>query len=87
MRVNLAHLRDQDINFAVFDADAISHLDQDRSTLLAQLTACAQASGLRVEKAALAFVQGGRPTYYGTTDLVRYLSSRGVPRWTHTIDV
>jgi hypothetical protein len=29
----------------------------------------------------------GRTKFFGTPDLVRYLSSRGVPTWTHTLDV
>jgi hypothetical protein len=47
----------------------------------------ARRNNLRVDKAALAFQESGRTTFFGTPDLVRYLSSRGVPRWTHTLDV
>jgi hypothetical protein len=42
---------------------------------------------LRVDKAALAFEACGRIRFFGTPDLVRYLGSLGVPRWTHTLDV
>jgi hypothetical protein len=86
MRINMAHLRDQGIDFAVFDADARSHTDRDRALLLQRLMATAQGTGLKVDKAVLAFAQGNRVGFYGTPDLVRYLQSRGVPRWTHTID-
>jgi hypothetical protein len=88
MKVSLAHLREQGINFAVFDADAVSHLNSDRSRLLSQLVAATRLAGLRVEKAALAFMQGGRLTFYGTPDLVQLLvNARWAPSWTHTVDV
>jgi hypothetical protein len=87
MRIEMAHLRDQDINFAVFAADATDRTNTGRQTLLSQLVAKARGNRLRVDKAALAFEESGRPTFFGTPDLVKYLSSRGVPRWTHTLDV
>ena len=40
-----------------------------------------------VDKAALAFEECCRRTYFGTPDLVTYLSSHGVSRWTHTLEV
>lgn len=87
MKVNLAHLRDQGIDFAVFDADAGSHLDRDRAALLQDLVFAARRASLKIDKAALAFRQGSGIAFYGTPDLVRYLQGLGVPRWTHTIDV
>jgi hypothetical protein len=88
MKINLAHLRHQGISFAVFDADARSRTDRDRDELLAQLADLARANGLRVDKAALAFTEHGRLTFYGTSDLVRYLSKHPLGlRWTHKIDV
>lgn len=87
MTVRMAHLRDQGINFAVFAVDAATHVNGDRQTLLNQLVLSARGNGLRVDKAALAFEEGGRLTFFGTPDLVRYLVSRGVPRWTHTLDI
>ena len=86
MRINLAHLRDQGIDFAVFDAEANSHLNSDRDALLQELAFSARRAGLKIDKAALAFCQGNSTTFYGTPDLVRYLQHRGVPRWTHVID-
>jgi hypothetical protein len=86
MRINVAHLRDQGIDFAVFDADANSHMDHDRASLLQHLSFTARRAGLKVDKAALAFRQGNHIAFYGTPDLVRYLQTLGVPRWTHTID-
>jgi hypothetical protein len=47
----------------------------------------ATAIRLRVDKAALAYQEAGRIRFFGTPDLVKYLASRGVPRWTHTLDV
>lgn len=87
MRIEVAHLQDQGINFAVFSADATSHTDTGRQALLARLTAAARRNRLRVDKAALAYQESGRIKYFGTPDLVNYLASRGVPRWTHTLDV
>lgn len=87
MRIEMAHLRDQGINFAVFAADASNHTDTGRQALLAQLIAKAEGNNLRVDKAALAYQEAGRTRFFGTPDLVKYLASRGVPRWTHTLDV
>jgi len=86
MKINMAHLRDQGIDFAIFDADARSHMNHDRANLLQHLVLTAQRAGLKIDKAALAFHQGNRNSFYGTPDLVRYLQTAGVPRWTHTID-
>lgn len=88
----MAHLRDRSTNggwidFVVFEADATSHNNTARSQALARLTAAARANGLRVDKAALAFKENGRVKFYGSPDLVNYLSRRGIPRWTHTLDV
>lgn len=85
--IRMAHLRTQGINFAVFAADAPSRNDADRAELLHQLAAEARRSGLRVDKAALAFSEGRRTVYYGTPDLVRYLSTHGVSHWTHSLTV
>lgn len=87
MKIRMAHLRDQGIDFAVFAADAPSRLDSDRDRLLADLTRRAKAAGLQIDKSALTFTQHGRTRYFGTPDLVRYLAGRGVGRWTHTLDI
>jgi len=86
MQIRLAHLRDQGIDFAVFDADAVARTSSARSALLAQLTQVARQSGLRIQKSALAFVENGQVTFYGAPDLVDYLASiGGVSMWTHTV--
>lgn len=88
MRIEMAHLRDQGIDFAVFNAEATSRSNSDRQSLLGRLVAEARRSGLKVDKAALAFDEFGRTKFFGTPDLVNYLVSQGgVPRWTHTLDV
>ena len=87
MRIEMAHLHAQGINFAVFAADANDRTNAGRQRLLGQLVAKARGNNLRVDKAALAFQEAGRTTYFGTPDLVRYLSSSGIGRWTHTLDV
>ena len=87
MVINVAHLRVQNIDFAVFDADAISHTDQDRAELLAQLTNHARSSGLRIQKSALAFQEGGQLRFFGTPDLVNYLVNNPYIQWTHRLNV
>ena len=85
--IRMAHLRTQGINFAVFAADAPSRSDDDRAELLHKLANEARRSGFRVDKAALAFSQGRRTVYYGTSDLVHYLSNHGISHWTHSLTV
>lgn len=87
MTIRLAHLRAQGISFAVFAADSTCRTQSGRRQMLAALTARARTSGLRVEKSALAFSECGRLTFFGTPDLVRYLTSGWVPQWTHTLEV
>lgn len=92
MKINLAHVRERStsggwIDFAVFDAKANSATSSDNATLLAQLTARARASGLKVDQSALAYSQSGRIEFYGTKNLVAHLAKAGLPRWTHQIDV
>jgi len=88
MKIPIAHVNIQGINCAVFDADARVPTNQARSALLAQLAARARAAGLAVSKRALAFRQGGRLTFFGDDDLVRYLRHNGwALRWTHKLEV
>lgn len=92
MQINVAHLRAPasnggDINFAVFEARANSNTDVARSSILADLTAKARNSGLRVDQSALAFNENGRIKFFGSKHLVDYLSHRGVPSWTHKLSV
>jgi hypothetical protein len=70
----------------VFEAKSTSGPDHDNGALLSQLTLKARASGLKVDKSALAYNKNGSIVFYGTPDLVKYLSNLGVPRWTHTVD-
>lgn len=85
--IRFAHLRTQNIDFVVFDADATTHSNQDRSRLLEQLTKSARASGLRVQKSALAFAENGELRFFGTSDLVEFLVHNPFFQWTHTITV
>ncbi|MGO4414407.1 hypothetical protein AB4Z27_15740 [Cupriavidus sp. KB_39] len=92
MRVNFAHLRERArsggwINFAVFDARSSSGSSSDNSQLLAQLTAQARASNLQVDQSALAFTANGRLQFFGSPNLVDYLSRAGLPQWTHSFNV
>jgi hypothetical protein len=85
MRIEMAHLRTQGIDFAVFNAEAQNRTAEGRSRLLGQLVAAARRNGLKVDKAALAFTESGRVNVFGTPDLIRFLAPSGVPRWTHTL--
>lgn len=91
MQINMAHISERStsggsIDFAVFDAKSNSGSDSDNSVLLSQLTSKAQASGLKIDQSALAFKQNGQIKFYGSKNLVDYLSKNGVPHWTHKID-
>lgn len=89
MKVSLAHIRERSItggwiDFVVFDAKSTTN---NNSQLLSQLTSKARASGLKVDKSALAYNRNNRIEFYGTKDLVQYLSKSGLPQWTHSINV
>jgi hypothetical protein len=47
----------------------------------------ALANDLRVEAAALAYEEHGQIKTWGDPFAVDYLSKRGVPRWTHYLDM
>jgi hypothetical protein len=88
MRISLAHLRERSaaggwIDFAVFGAKSTTGSNAE---LLESLTLRARQSGLKVDQAALAFMEGGRVQFYGSRPLVDFLSRNGVPAWTHEID-
>ena len=87
MQIEMAHLQTQGISFAVFAADANNRTNSWRQQLLAPLVAKARLNNLRVDKAALIYQEGGPTRFFGTPDLVKFLASRGVPRFTHTLDV
>jgi hypothetical protein len=85
--INMAHLRVQGIDFAVFDADARSHMDRDRSRLLDRLTKCARSTGMRIQKSALAYQENGELRFFGTPDLVQFLVANPYIEWTHRLNV
>ncbi len=92
MQINFAHLRERatnggDINFAVFEARANTNTDGARSTVLADLTMRARNSGLRVDQSALAFSENGRIKFFGSKNLVNYLSRGWIPHWTHKLSM
>ncbi|HAN91179.1 MAG TPA: hypothetical protein DCQ33_03755 [Nitrospira sp.] len=88
MTIRMAHLREQGVDFVVFDADARIGTDTARAALLFQLTAKARMSRCKVDKAALQYVSGGQLQFYGTPDLVDFLASvGGVDHWTHQLSV
>lgn len=92
MKVSLAHIRERStsggsIDFVVFDAKSNSDSASAKSELLAQLTLKARYAGLKVDKSALAYSKNRGIEFFGTPDLVDYLSKQGLPGWTHQIDV
>jgi hypothetical protein len=87
MTIRFAHLRTQGIDFAVFECDAPSRTQHDREKLLADLVDRARTKGLKIEKAALTYRHGSREEFFGSSDLVAFLSRTGVPQWTHTLTV
>lgn len=87
MQIELAFIHEQGIDFVVFNADARIHTRQARQELLDDLTRRARAQNWNVDKSALAFMEHGRLTFFGTPDLVRFLSASGLPRWTHVLPV
>lgn len=91
MKIHFAHIRERStsggwIDFAVFDAHSTSNSDSDNASVLAQLTAKARHSGLKIDQSALAFNRNGRLHFYGSENLVNYLSRCGLPQWTHSVD-
>lgn len=91
MRINFAHIRERStscgwIDFAVFDARSTSNSESANAEVLAQLTTKARIAGYKIDQSALAFNEGGRVKFYGSRNLVDYLSRSGLPQWTHWID-
>ena len=92
MRINFAHLRERStsggwISFAVFDARSSSGLESDNADLLAELTGQARGAGYKIDQSALAYSEQGQIRFYGTKNLVDYLSKSWRPQWTHYIDI
>jgi hypothetical protein len=92
MKIKMAHIRERStsgghIDFAVFDAKSNSGTDSANNQLLSQLTTSALQSGLKIDQSALAYMQGGQVRFWGTKNLVDYLSNNGVSQWTHEINV
>ncbi|ABM40193.1 hypothetical protein [Polaromonas naphthalenivorans] len=92
MKINFAHIRERStsggwINFAVFEANSTSGSDSANAQVLADLTNKTQLAGYKIDQSALAFMRQGRLTFYGTKNLVDYLSKQRLPSWTHSITV
>jgi len=92
MQVQVAHVRERAqvsgwLSCCIFDARSTSGTNIDNSHLLARLTVAARAANLRFDHAALAFGDSGRLKFFGSPSLVKVLSQRGVPAWTHTLTV
>ncbi|WP_018293885.1 hypothetical protein [Mariprofundus ferrooxydans] len=91
MKIQMAHIREKStsggyIDFAVFDARSSSGTESANNQLLSQLTTSAMQAGLKIDQSALAYMQGNQVRFWGSRNLVDYLSKSGVPQWTHEID-
>ena len=91
MKINLAHFRQQTalgdfIDFAIFDTVSESGAESDNLMLLNNLTLSAQSKDLKIDQAALVFKKNDQVRFYGSKDLINYLSKSGFPKWTHTIE-
>jgi len=92
MKINLAHIRQKTtsgawIDFAVFDAKSTSNINSYNDILLADLTRKARSYGLKIDISSLAYKKGSKMVFHGDKNVVDFLSTSGLPRWTHKIDV
>lgn len=92
MDISFAHIRERStsggsIDFAVFGAHSSSGSESANAQVLADLTTRARLAGHKIDQSALAFNEHGRLKFYGTKNLVDYLSKSGLPRWTHSISM
>ncbi len=91
MRISFAHLRERSslggwIDFAVFDARSTTGTRSAKAEVLRRLTEKARKAGHKIDQSALAFKDHGALNFYGTRNLVGFLSKRGLPQWTHWIE-
>ncbi|MDC1436225.1 hypothetical protein N8303_03110 [Gammaproteobacteria bacterium] len=92
MKINMAHLRQETSNgdfmdFAIFDARSESGSEADNLTLLNELSENARKNNFKVDQAVLVFKIDDEIRFYGSTELAKYLSKVGFPKWTHQIDI
>lgn len=92
MKVNFAHIRERStsggwINFAVFEARSTSGNSYDNEKLLIQLTTKARMANLRVDQSALAYSQNGQIKFFGSKNLVNYLSKNGMPNLNKSMNI
>jgi len=92
MKINMAHFRQETSNgdfmdFAIFDAKSESGSESDNLKLLHDLTNNARSNKFKVDQAVLVFKVDDEIRFYGSTELAKYLSKVGFPKWTHQIDI
>ena len=91
MKFNFAHIRERStsggaIDFTVFDARSTSGSDSANAQVLSDLTTKTRLAGHKIDQSALAFTEHGCVKFYGTKNLVDYLSKNGLPQWTHSLN-
>jgi curli biogenesis system outer membrane secretion channel CsgG len=93
MKVNVGHFRQETsdggfIDFAVFDARTESGTEKDNLELLNNLIrATVQLKNLKIDRAALVFKRDGEIRFYGSKDLVDFLSKHGFPKWNVVLEL
>ena len=92
MKIKFAHLKERSTNgsyisFVVFDVATRTKSNADNDEVLTQLTSMVRAQGLRVDQSALQYRRGSKLEFYGSRNLVKYLSKHGVSHWTHSMSV
>lgn len=75
------------MDFAIFDARSESGSEADNLTLLNELSENARKNNFKVDQAVLVFKIDDEIRFYGSTELAKYLSKVGFPKWTHQIDI
>lgn len=92
MKINMAHFRQKTSNgdfmdFAIFGAKSESGTESDNLKLLNELTNNARLKKFKVDQAVLVFMVDDEIRFYGSTELAKYLSKVGFPKWTHEMDI
>jgi len=82
MKINMAHIRHKStsgtpIDFAVFDAKPHSTDSASLDKVLNELVVKAKANDLKIDQAALVYKQNNQIKFWGSKNLVDFLSKNG----------
>ncbi|MGA1742360.1 MAG: hypothetical protein ACO4AC_09410 [Pseudohongiellaceae bacterium] len=93
MKINVGHFRQETsdgdfIDFAVFSAKSESGTEKDNLELLNYLVReTVKQKNLKIDRAALVFDKGEEIRFYGSQDLVKFLSKHGFPKWNVVLEL